>query len=58
MLLIIVTDGLPTFSRVYTRIDVFLCYYSLLNIFNKEMRGYYSLEKLWENGENIEKIDD
>ena len=30
----------------------------IVHIFNKEMRGYYSLEKLWENGENIEKIDD
>jgi len=37
VLLITVTNGLPTFSRVYTRIDVFLYYYSLLYIFNIEM---------------------
>ena len=30
----------------------------IVHIFNKEMRGYYSLEKLWENGENIERIED
>lgn len=29
----------------------------LVHIFNKEMRGYYSLEQLWENGDNITHIE-
>ena len=30
----------------------------IVHIFKKEMRGYYTLEKLWENGENIVKIEE
>lgn len=29
----------------------------IVHIFNKEMRGYFALEQLWENGDNITKIE-
>lgn len=30
----------------------------VVHIFHKETREYYQLERLWENGENIEKFGD
>ena len=30
----------------------------IVHIFNREMRGYYALEKLWEKGDNVTKIED
>ncbi len=30
----------------------------LVHIFNKEMRGYFALEQLWENGDNVTHILD
>ena len=30
----------------------------IVHIFNKEMRGYFNLESLWEKDGNVTKIDD
>ncbi len=30
----------------------------IVHIFNKEMRGYFALEQLWEDGDNITKIEE